>query len=279
MLQTFMQEIECIKKVTENPLSSMKIDFHLHDEHEIILFLSGGVRYFIEKKSYEILPGDVLLVRPGEIHKPTFTTDDTYERIICTVPAAILKKLSVEGHLLDDCLINRSHGEKNRLNSTDDEKNELSTLFEKMVFFGAIPQQWNPQLMLAVFVEIMVKINRIFIDETRIAPSYLQHYKLKPILDYIDNNLENDLSLKQLEKKFFVTGSYLRQIFKQTTGSTLHEYITYKRISRAKLLLLKGESASSASQKSGFVDYSNFVRAFRKVTNYSPREYLKKMLS
>jgi AraC-like DNA-binding protein len=279
VLETFVQKIDCTKKVTEHPLSSIKVDFHLHDEYEIMLFLSGGLRYFIEKKSYDLVPGDILLMRPGEIHKPTFTTDDTYERIVCSVPGDVFSKLSTEKHTLDNCFTKRPHGEKNRLNSTDDEKNELSALFEKLFLLGSIPQPWRPQLILATFIEIMVKINRISADETRSSPSYLQHRKLKPILDYIDTNLENELSLDTLQKKFYITGSYLCQIFKQTTGSTLHEYIVYKRISRAKQLLLKGESASHASYKSGFSDYSNFVRAFRKVTGYSPREYLKKTLS
>lgn len=279
MLEAFVKKIECFKKVTEHPLSSMKVDFHLHDEYEIILFSSGGVRYFIEKKSYELVPGDILLIRPGEIHKPTFTTDDTYERIICSIPTDTLKKLSVENHMLCDCFINRSHGEKNRLNSTDDEKNELLALFEKLILSKVLPQPWSPQIILATFLEIMVRLNRISADETRTPPSHLQHRKLKPILDYIDTNLESELSLALLQKKFYITGSYLCQIFKKTTGSTLHEYIVYKRISRAKQLLLKGESASHTAFKSGFSDYSNFVRSFRKVTGYSPREYLKKMLS
>jgi len=279
VLEAFVQKIECVKTITEHPLSSMKVDFHLHDDYEIILFLSGGVRYFIEKKSYELVPGDILLIRPGEIHKPAFTTDDTYERIICTVSEDVFKKLSAEKHMLNDCFIKRPHGEKNRLNSTDDEKNEISALFERLILSGSIPQPWSPQLFLATFIEIMVKINRISADETRSSASHLQHRKLKPILDYIDTNLEGELSLDFLQRKFYITGSYLCQIFKQTTGSTLHEYIVYKRISRAKQLLLKGESASHASYKSGFSDYSNFVRAFRKVTGYSPREYLKKTLS
>ncbi|MBP7175161.1 MAG: helix-turn-helix domain-containing protein [Thermoclostridium sp.] len=268
-----------VRNVTECPMDSVKMDFHLHDNYEIYLFLSGGIRYFIEKSSYVLVPGDILLMRPGEIHKAAFTTNETYERIVCNFSMEIGKLFSTPEVSLFYCYHNRPHGEKNRLNSTDNEKTELITLFEKMIILNTYHQPWNIQLMIAGFLEAMVKINRVFADETRHSVNHLQHRKLNPILDFIDANLEGNLSLETLEKKFFITGSYLCQIFKQTTGSTLHEYIIYKRISRAKQLLLKGDSAANAAFKCGFSDYSSFVRAFRKVTGYSPREYMKQALA
>ncbi|HEY8499829.1 MAG TPA: AraC family transcriptional regulator [Clostridia bacterium] len=278
MLSVFTAGFQCKKSIIKRPLESVKFDFHLHDNYEIYILLSGGVRYFVEKNSYELVPGDILLIRPGEIHKAAFTSNETYERIVCNFPGEFLNMLSEEDHMLSKCYTDRPHGEKNRLVTNDDERNELLALFEKMVMLKTYPQSWNPQLLLSAFIEAMVKINRIFADETRCSPSHLQHRKLKPILDYIDSNLNKDLSLKILQRKFFISGSYLCQIFKQTTGSTLHEYIVYKRISRAKQYLMSGESASNAAYKSGFSDYSNFVRAFRKVTGYSPREYTKQAL-
>lgn len=276
MIEALTNEIICVKNITENPMDKVKMDFHLHDVFEIYLFLSGGVRYFIEKNSYDLVPGDILLMRPGEIHKATFTSNERYERIVVNFPENVLKMLSTDGNELSRCYLNRPHGEKNRLNSTDDEKNELIALFEKLVMADTYKKMWNVQLKLSVFLEIMVRINRFFSDETRTTSSPLHHRNLFPILEYIDQNLDKDLSLKSLQDRFFVSGSYLCQIFKQITGSTLHEYIIYKRISRAKQYLINGESSYNAAIKSGFSDYSNFYRAFKKVTGYSPREYVKK---
>jgi len=278
MLDTLDKEIICMKNSTKNPVVNAKMnDFHLHDEYEIYLFLSGGVRYFIEKNSYDLVPGDILLMRPDEIHKATFTNNDIYERIVLYFSENTLRMLSNEENRLDFCYNNRPHGEKNRLNSTDDEKNELITLFEKLIMADTYKKMWSIQLKLSLFLEIMVKINRIFSDETRSTPSHFLHRNLIPILEYIDQNLDKDLSLKSLQNRFYVSGSYLCQLFKQITGSTLHDYIIYKRISRAKQLLVSGESSYNASVKCGFSDYSNFFRSFKKVTGYSPREYLRQI--
>ncbi|NLX78208.1 MAG: AraC family transcriptional regulator [Clostridiaceae bacterium] len=277
MLETLSNEITCLRNSTRNPMDNVKMDFHLHDSYEIYLFLSGGVRYFIEKNSYDLVPGDILLMRPDEIHKATFTSNETYERIVVNFSENVLRTLSTEENELDYCYSNRPHGEKNRLNSTDDEKNELLALFDKLIMFNTYEKKWNVQLKLSVFLELLVRINRIFSDDRHSSPTHLNHQRLIPILEYIDRNLHEDLSLKSLQDKFYISGSHLCQIFKQATGSTLHEYIIYKRISKAKRLLINGESAYGASLKCGFSDYSNFFRAFRKVTGYSPREYLKQI--
>jgi AraC-like DNA-binding protein len=278
LFETWEKSFQMKRTITERPLDSVKMDFHLHDDYEVFLFLSGGLRYFIERNSYDLVPGDILLMRPGEIHKATFYSNEPYERIVWNFPIELLDQLSSEEHSLADCYHKRPHGEKNRLNSNEDEKTVLVALFEKMSILNTYSNKWYSQLLLSLFLEVMVKINCIFADKTRHYVSHLQHRKLKPILEYIDENLQDNLSLGVLEKKFYISSSYLCQIFKQTTGSTLHEYIIYKRISRAKQLLLKGDSAANASFKSGFSDYSNFVRAFKKVAGCTPREYIKQAL-
>jgi AraC-like DNA-binding protein len=97
--------------------------------------------------------------------------------------------------------------------------------------------------------------------------------KLIPILDYINENLEGDLSLEFLEKRFYINGSYLSRLFKKSTGSTIHEYIIYKRISKAKKLLAEGSSATEAAFMCGFNDFSNFSRLFKRTVGVSLRQY------
>lgn len=65
--------------------------------------------------------------------------------------------------------------------------------------------------------------------------------------------------------------------FKKYTGLTLREYIADLKIEEAKKLLLSGENVSDACCKSGFSDYSNFIRTFTKATGLSPGKYAKSM--
>jgi quercetin dioxygenase-like cupin family protein len=64
-------------------------DFHLHDLFEIYFFISGNVHYFIEKKVYTLHYGDLLLMNSQEIHKPSCSPGEPYERITIHFDAAI----------------------------------------------------------------------------------------------------------------------------------------------------------------------------------------------
>lgn len=60
---------------------------------------------------------------------------------------------------------------------------------------------------------------------------------------------------------FYLSSSYLCRIFKDSTGTTINQYITAKRISRAKVLLAEGHPVAEDSSLCGFGDYSNFLPA------------------
>lgn len=69
---------------------------------------------------------------------------------------------------------------------------------------------------------------------------------------------------------------YLMHKFKEQTGYTIHNYIIQKRLIMSNLLIKKGRSITDACMESGFNDYSNFSRAFKKIFMLSPKEYYKK---
>ena len=72
---------------------------------------------------------------------------------------------------------------------------------------------------------------------------------------------------------FYLSSSYLCRIFKDSTGTTINQYITAKRISRAKVLLAEGHPVAEDSSLCGFGDYSNFLKAFTKIVGISPSKY------
>ena len=58
------------------------IPLHYHDFHKIVILLAGNTSYMIEGRSYDLLPGDMVLVRAGAMHRPLVHDSSLYERII-----------------------------------------------------------------------------------------------------------------------------------------------------------------------------------------------------
>jgi AraC family transcriptional regulator len=101
----------------------------------------------------------------------------------------------------------------------------------------------------------------------------LPKYKLKEITDYINDNLEKDLSLAQMSQLVQISPHYFATLFKQSMGIAPHQYITKCRIEKAKYLLAARISVTQVSYLVGFKSQSHFTKVFRKYVGVTPREF------
>jgi len=129
----------------------------------------------------------------------------------------------------------------------------------------------------ALFIQIIVKINRLFLgmDLTKNMEDIKYDARIEEILSYINSNLEEDLSIDYLSDRFYINKYYLMHLFKKETGFTLYSYIQKKRAIKAADLLKKGKPAGEVCSLCGFGDYSTFVRTFKKEFKLSPKQYAK----
>lgn len=94
--------------------------------------------------------------------------------------------------------------------------------------------------------------------------------------EYINANLERDLSVSQLCSHFRLSHSELYGIFKEYFGSTPAEYIKTRRLAKAtKLLKDSDESVGAIAKQCGIGDYNYFSKIFKATFGKSPREYRK----
>lgn len=102
----------------------------------------------------------------------------------------------------------------------------------------------------------------------------LSDHALMRIMAYIDEHLEEDLSLTRLAELGGFNASYLSRLFKQTCQMNILEYVFRKRIDRAKELLSGSNiMIQEVAVKTGYQSANSFARMFRKATGLSPAEY------
>ena len=91
---------------------------------------------------------------------------------------------------------------------------------------------------------------------------------------YIEENLDQDLSLVRLADVIHFNPSYLSRLFKQERGINLSEYIEELRVRQAKELLRQGElKVAEVGSQIGYVTPQSFTRVFKKWTGTTPQEY------
>ncbi len=85
-------------------------------------------------------------------------------------------------------------------------------------------------------------------------------------------NIDTEISVNEISSMFFITRTYLSQIFKEKTGIKLVDYLTKVRIERAKVLLSGGSSIDDVLEKLGYKDLEYFRRLFKKVSGMTINE-------
>lgn len=242
--------------------------YHYHDFHKVVIFISGKVVYHIEGKAYQLRPWDILLVNRHAIHRPEIDPSVPYERFILWIQNDILWQELLK------CFQKANDRNYNlvRLNSALQEKMkdilfELETSTKSDGYGKEILTQ-------SLFLQFMVYLNRIFLEKQYIfdKKSYTFDSQIANILQYINHNLKEDLSVETLAAKYYISKYHLMRKFKEETGYTLHNYIVNKRLLMARTLISEGMPVLKAAQESGFAEYSTFSRAYRRQFKTSPSE-------
>lgn len=98
--------------------------------------------------------------------------------------------------------------------------------------------------------------------------------RIRCIKGYIREHLEEDLSLKVMASRMFLSTSYLSTLFKQRTGYSFSAYVEAVRMERAKELLLNRDiSISAVACRVGYPDQAYFSRVFKRKVGCSPKAY------
>ena len=99
---------------------------------------------------------------------------------------------------------------------------------------------------------------------------------IKKVCDYVDKNISQDISLEQAADMAGVSSFYLSKLFKEEKGETFINFISDKRLEKARQLLAETElSIKEITAEVGYNDQNYFSRIFKTKYGLSPKEYRK----
>jgi AraC family transcriptional regulator len=98
--------------------------------------------------------------------------------------------------------------------------------------------------------------------------------RLRRVTEYIQQNLDKDLTLAELAAVVCMSRYHFARLFKGSTGVPPHRFVVRQRIARARgALATPAVSIAQVSLMVGFRTPSHFTTVFRRLTGITPRGY------
>ncbi|WP_068777178.1 helix-turn-helix domain-containing protein [Paenibacillus sp. FJAT-26967] len=102
----------------------------------------------------------------------------------------------------------------------------------------------------------------------------ITHPEVNKIIDYIEQNYDQDITLKSLARYVMMGENYVSALFKKKTGETLIHYLHRTRVEKAiEFLTTTDLPVNRICQNVGFMNDNYFIKIFKRMTGMTPSQY------
>ena len=246
---------------------------HRHINFEIAVVLKGEGVYHTATGVHPMQPGDVFVFSGNEPHCITKILPGGLTIINLHFNWQFFSRCCSAGDLYPNMFFAHSGDFCNRI--PGEEAGNLRNLLEQIVSQFRLQDPMTESAVGGFVNLLMVELVR---KHTYYIPGEEAHRAMDKILlgvEFIDTHFAEDITLEQIAEKSGITPNYFTKLFHQCFHVKLWDYITAKRIDRAKRMLSSGEEMTvlDIAVSCGFHNTANFNRAFLKFTGITPSAY------
>ncbi|MBQ4527645.1 MAG: helix-turn-helix transcriptional regulator [Clostridia bacterium] len=245
---------------------------HLHGYYEIYYNIRGAKGFMANCDFYKCVERDLIIIPKLQAHKVILKKECEYERCVINIDeyaVNLIEILSQSEESMAWIKEERSQRPyKVRLSSGQHD------CFMSMIRSYKNHEENGSNLeALAVFVEIMAFLKGCF--EKPHEAEYMSEKNISNtdrIIKHIEKNFRS-ATVADIASKLYSNRDHLNRVFKEETGITMSKYLIMRKLAEAQKHLYLGKSVKEACFLSGFNDYANFLRTFKKYEGYSPSDF------
>ena len=247
---------------------------HKHDFFFALLITKGSGTHTIDFVEYDVKPGRVFVISPGQVHD--FNLSDDADGYLFFHTRSFYDSYSSTKKVQDYpffCSIYNSP----LITPHNKHLQKMEGLFAEII-------EEFEQNYLMKFQRIHVLIEQLYIDLTRIylpqkhIDSQNQNYlsKVRKLEDLIDANFIKIKSPGEYAKKMHVSEKHLNRMCKECLNKTTSDLIADRIMLEAKRqLIYTNDTIAEIAEQLGYEDHSYFSRLFKKRCGKTPAEFAK----
>lgn len=234
----------------------------VRDHYLIHLVVGGHGSYRVGGQEYRLGPGDLFLLRPGQLASYSASQDDPWEYYWVGFNGAFATKVMQHTPFSDQQPVFHAL-----------QPQPLQQLLQS-IFAARGPQPANEAAMVGHLYLFLSALMEQAAQKAPHAPSPASQYVLSAI-KYIQFNYSHDISIDDIARTVGVSRSHLYRLFMSNVGQSPIDYLTGYRIGEACELLKNPQlSIAEVAASVGFFDKFYFSRVFKKAMGVPPSRYL-----
>ncbi|WP_391563827.1 helix-turn-helix transcriptional regulator [Paenibacillus cremeus] len=249
---------------------------HFHPFYEIYYLMQGERIYFINGKVYTAERGDLIVINPHDVHLTTSTEVPEFERILINFKHEFVHGSSPPP---EQAWLPFAQGSSLiRFPMKDQAVNEQ--LIKEMLAECKGQQEGYKDYVRLLLSQLLLRIHRQSLQGNHEPERYAHpmHKKITEIATFLNDHYQDDVTLEQISKQFYISPSYLSRVFKKITGFHFREYLQIVRVKEAqKQLRETKDKIVTIAEQTGFGHVSHFNTTFKKIVGVSPLRYRKQM--
>lgn len=264
----------------DEPANNMNM-FHWHEYMEISYIQKGKGTYEIEDKTLSVEKGDIVIINNIERHRVTYKPEDLlYETVFHFEPGLIWSKENspFDYNYLKLFFYKGNFNNKPELNS--EIKKVITSLISEIVTEYQKKEPYYELMikskLLTVITYLIRQCNLKTVSDYDVIVKRNTIDRLQRILEYINENFDQNITMDSCAKKFFMNPSYFSDYFKKNIGINFLEYLAKVRVAEAIRLLNENKANSTeVAFICGFNNTVSFYNAFKKITGVNPSDFKK----
>ncbi|MBA5791838.1 helix-turn-helix domain-containing protein [Flavobacterium sp. xlx-214] len=248
---------------------------HKHNFYAVFLFTKGFGTHEIDFNKYEVKPGSVFFLYPGQTHSWELSDDiDGY----LFFHSEEFYEINYVRNSIKDYPFFESNTTEKCVHLNLEQKEFIEKIFVS-IYQESLQNQWKKkQLILSYLTQLYIHLNRYIETHSAINFTELRHYqslfaKFEKLVDQYFSTIK---SATQYADLLSITQKHLNRIVKSISGKTTTDIITDRVILEAKRqLLYTNNSLNEIATDLGFDDYTYFSKNFKKRVAMKPSDFRK----
>ena len=247
---------------------ALEFQGHSHLYHELYILIKGKTRFIIEGSDFNLNPYDILIIPPYKLHRALPKEDTYFDRIVIKIFPSMYK-----GMYCDE-IINLFEEQSNVNRKIPGHIVKRSEIPQILDYIQTHANDNNPYVLSAIrskITELLYKLHSNYQFEILSEPDGIT----QRVIDYIDRNLSNALTVQSISEHFNYSGRQLNAVFKKDTGITVSKYVDLKKMQKVIDLHQNGHSLIHSCIEAGFNSYDAFAYLYKKEYGSSPKNSFK----